>query len=71
MEVLAQFPILPSVLHYLGKCTAGFSLNCVNTLLNSVKSRAWLSPLTISPRLAQGASSDKTDMVYNLLAVES
>ena len=27
---------VPSVLHYLGKCTTGFSLNCVNTLPNSV-----------------------------------
>ena len=34
---------VPSVLHYLGKCTAGFSLNCVHTLSNCVMDEVALS----------------------------
>ena len=34
-----------------------------NHLPQRSQSRAWVSPLTISPQFAQGASSDETDMV--------
>ena len=32
---------VPSILHYLGKCTAGFSSNCVHNLLNSATIEGW------------------------------